>query len=591
MKYLEPKKTRWTGAVCLILVLLVSLGGMTYAAPSQVGAGPLEVQVSELNDGGAVDLDGEVLVAKLPSNPSTGYGWQIQGLDDSILRPLDAGEWLTNTSGLFGGSGTDVLRFVGVGSGTVTLKLSYARSWEAADSLKSFSLTVHVARPSQNVSYPQPAAEVPVAAADGGSITQLPAAYDACPSGGCTPVKDQGSCGSCWAFGTVGPLEQAIKAKDGLTLDLSEQYLVSCNTDGWSCSGGWWAHSYHQSKYRTGEPGPGAVYESEFPYQASNVACNPPHTHYSRLASWVYIGGQYSVPSVDAIKQAVYTYGPVSAAVCVDNAFRGYQPNTVFNPSTSCTTMNHAIVLVGWDDNALGSGVGAWILRNSWGSSWGNGGYMWIAYGKNNVGYSANYVIYNAEGSIPAAPTNLAAAAVSSSQVNLTWADNAANEDGVKVERCTGEGCSNFSQIATVARNATGYSNTGLTASTSYTYRVRTYNTIGDSAYSDTATAVTPGGPTVPAAPTNLTATAASRSRINLTWTDNSDNETGFKVERCQGSTCTNFAQIATVGANVSTYANTGLRASTTYRYRVRAYNAAGNSGYSNIASATTPRR
>ena len=67
-------------------------------------------------------------------------------------------------------------------------------------------------------------------------------------------------------------------------------------------------------------------------------------------------------------------------------------------------------------------------------------------------------------------------------------------------------------------------------------------------------------------------------------------NETGFRIERCKGSTCTNFALIATVGANVTTYANTSLSRNTAYRYRVRAYNASGNSAYSNIASATTLR-
>ncbi|MGI9180425.1 MAG: fibronectin type III domain-containing protein, partial [Longimicrobiaceae bacterium] len=85
-----------------------------------------------------------------------------------------------------------------------------------------------------------------------------------------------------------------------------------------------------------------------------------------------------------------------------------------------------------------------------------------------------------------------------------------------------------------------------------------------------------------------LTATAASNSQINLAWTDNSSNEDGFKIERCTGTSCTNFAQIATVGANVKTYSSTGLSANTTYRYQVRAYNSVGNSVYSNIATATT---
>ena len=97
--------------------------------------------------------------------------------------------------------------------------------------------------------------------------------------------------------------------------------------------------------------------------------------------------------------------------------------------------------------------------------------------------------------------------------------------------------------------------------------------------------------PAVPAAPTSLTATAVSRSQINLTWVDNATNETGYYVERCKGSTCTNFVRIATLGANVTSFANTGLAKGSTYRYRVAAYNAGGMSAYSNIAAATTLRR
>ncbi|GAB4435943.1 MAG: hypothetical protein OHK0015_27300 [Chloroflexi bacterium OHK40] len=95
--------------------------------------------------------------------------------------------------------------------------------------------------------------------------------------------------------------------------------------------------------------------------------------------------------------------------------------------------------------------------------------------------------------------------------------------------------------------------------------------------------------PSPPAAPTSLSATAASSSQINLSWTDASSNEDGFKIERCQGSGCSSFAQIATVGANVTSYSNTGLSASTSYSYRVRAFNTGGDSAYSNTASATTP--
>ena len=89
-----------------------------------------------------------------------------------------------------------------------------------------------------------------------------------------------------------------------------------------------------------------------------------------------------------------------------------------------------------------------------------------------------------------------------------------------------------------------------------------------------------------PGQPTGLTATPVSTSQIDLAWTDNASNETGFRIERSTNGTT--FTEVATVGANGVMYQSTGLKRNTLYYYRVRAYNAAGNSGYSNIASART---
>ena len=184
----------------------------------------------------------------------------------------------------------------------------------------------------------------------------------------------------------------------------------------------------------------------------------------------------------------------------------------------------------------------------------------------------------------PTAPGNLAATAISTSQINLSWVDNSTDETGFKIERKTGSG-GTYAQIATVAAGSTTYSNTGLTAGTTYFYRVRATNASGDSAYSNEASAATLDA--LPAAPSGLSATAISTSQINLSWTDNATNETGFKIERKTGSGGT-YAQIGTTGAGVTTYTDTGLTAGTTYFYRVRATNAAGDSAYSAEASATT---
>lgn len=217
----------------------------------------------------------------------------------------------------------------------------------------------------------------------------LPAAFDWRTQTGLPPIRDQGGCGSCWAFATVGALECAIRIRDGVDQDLSEQWLVSCNLSGWSCSGGWYAHDYHQSSTDSCG-GSGAVMEVSFPYQAADVACNCPYPHAYWLQNWAYLPADGSgIPSVDDIKQAIMTYGPVSVSVGVDSAFQGYSSG-IFN-ACSAGTINHSVVLVGWDDNG---GNGYWILRNSWGSWWGESGYMRIAYNCSSVGYAACWINY-----------------------------------------------------------------------------------------------------------------------------------------------------------------------------------------------------
>lgn len=225
----------------------------------------------------------------------------------------------------------------------------------------------------------------------------LPAAYDSRDFGLVPPIRDQGSCGSCWAFGTTGMMEIAVKKGGGPITDISEQFLISCNRNGWGCDGGLTANSYYVSELGKNQSAAGAVYESNFPNEFRDTACTINYPKAYKADSWQFLtsGTHYSEPSVDQIKNAIYTYGAVTSYVCVDTDFAWYSGG-VYSPITNhCGgDTNHEVVLVGWDDSK-----GAWLLRNSWGTQFGLDGYMWIKYDQNYnksmVGQGASWIKYS----------------------------------------------------------------------------------------------------------------------------------------------------------------------------------------------------
>ena len=192
----------------------------------------------------------------------------------------------------------------------------------------------------------------------------------------------------------------------------------------------------------------------------------------------------------------------------------------------------------------------------------------------------------------PSQPASFAAVSASATQINLSWAPSTDNVavTTYALERCTGVGCSTFSPLSSPA--ITSFSDTGLSPSTSYSYRVRAKDAAGNaSAFSAVATAVTQAGTDTqaPTAPSGLSASTASSSQINLVWTGATDNVgiANYLVERCKDVGCSNFAQVGTTAT--TTYSDAGLQAAATYSYRIRAKDAANNVGpYSNSASATT---
>ena len=210
-----------------------------------------------------------------------------------------------------------------------------------------------------------------------------------------------------------------------------------------------------------------------------------------------------------------------------------------------------------------------------------------------------------------AAPSNLTATAESSTQIDLSWTDNSANESGFKIERKAAES-GTYAQIATVSENVSTFSDIDFSEGITYYYRVRSYNSNGDSGYSNEANVKIPPSP-----PSNLSTTAESSTQIDLSWTDNSANESGFKIERkadeiisdpdenrweldgtegdlvvissvSSGNNADTYVQIATVSEDVTSFSDTDCSGELVYYYRVRSYNSNGDSDYSNEATTTT---
>jgi hypothetical protein len=246
-------------------------------------------------------------------------------------------------------------------------------------------------------------------------------------------VRDQQYCGSCWAHAVAGVMESSLWMNGLANKNLSEQFLVSCNTDSSGCDGGNLdAHKYHYDTIGLNQSDAGAVYERDKPYTATDGACPADYVKRHRLNGWQFIGDPDAVPSIEQIKSAIYTYGPVAVGVCAGDFFDFYYGGSpgIFatDESAQCGDgTNHAVILVGWDDSGQ-----YWIMRNSWGTWWGIGGYMHIRYGTSRIGEGPTGVTTD----LPTASftINSGAEFTRSAAVTLSFITSIPNGTGVQVQ-------------------------------------------------------------------------------------------------------------------------------------------------------------
>ncbi|XP_020815051.1 cathepsin L-like [Drosophila serrata] len=210
----------------------------------------------------------------------------------------------------------------------------------------------------------------------------LPDSVDWRSKGAVTGVKNQKRCGSCWAFSTTGSLEGQHFRKTGKLVSLSEQNLVDCSRSygNKGCSGGFmtWAFKYIKDNG-------GIDTEESYPYKAVNDKCK-----FNRATIGATVTGFVELPSGDERKlaEAVATIGPISVGIhVVAGSFQHYHSGIYIEPKCNPKIINHAVLVVGYGSE---NGKDFWLVKNSWGSSWGDKGYIkMLRNGNNQCGISS----------------------------------------------------------------------------------------------------------------------------------------------------------------------------------------------------------
>jgi titin len=199
--------------------------------------------------------------------------------------------------------------------------------------------------------------------------------------------------------------------------------------------------------------------------------------------------------------------------------------------------------------------------------------YRVAAYNDRGVSGYSNVASATTPAERPRNPTELTARLTSAGEIQLVWRDNDANEDGYRIERVVnGE---TWTEFANLGPDVQGYTDRSVTVGLTYVYRVRAFNVVGSSLYSNIASVAT--GEATPASPSGLTGTY-SDGLVTLGWTDNSSNESGFRIERSTDGI--SYEELVTVGPDTLRYWDRSVAAGATYYYRVRAFSPVGASSF-----------
>ena len=213
-------------------------------------------------------------------------------------------------------------------------------------------------------------------------FVSAPPAWDWRNHDGVTPAKNQGGCGSCWAFAAVGAFESTVLISSSRLYDFSEENLKECNTWNRGCNGG---NAWAATNYFTRQ---GIPLESCDPYHAWDTGtCNTTCPKVKQITGWRILANDTNI-----IKEHIYYHGPCYTTMYASfPGFSGYDGSPVLY-YTGTEVPNHAVMIVGWDDNmSHAGGSGAWICKNSWGTGWGDDGFFYIAYGSARIGENSCY--------------------------------------------------------------------------------------------------------------------------------------------------------------------------------------------------------